>query len=347
MLILAHSLTQAHYMTKEEKNKLTRDALRHWYENHQEEYCNFTDLMHDRRGIGFDQVFKTAIMLVPKYEKALLLYLKNDRSEGIEDLEKILTDGGLKDQLALHFRAQMPDCIVPAMLSWLFFGRSFECMVEYGEELIQDGKLNFLLRRLASFNIKTIINRSLTIGARKEVDWVKFVSEMEDMGITPVVTAGVVAKFKSIPTETKVEMKSTSEKKPIPGKEKKRRSLKELLPNSDEYLLGSIDEHIHIKQSGKDLALLYLVLEKSRSLTNTSVVEFHAALEQRYEKKPNIRIPGHRGIQDNLKMLLTPTTITKKSGVEVPCMTFERPEYMFAYNDLVEKLGVQDYAYSC
>ena len=41
-------------MTKEEKNKLTRDALRHWYENHQEEYCNFTDLMHDRRGIGFD-----------------------------------------------------------------------------------------------------------------------------------------------------------------------------------------------------------------------------------------------------------------------------------------------------
>ncbi len=80
MLILAHSLTQAHYMTKEEKNKLTRNALRHWYENHQEEYCNFTDLMHDRRGIGFDQVFKTAIMLVPKYEKALLLYLKNDRS---------------------------------------------------------------------------------------------------------------------------------------------------------------------------------------------------------------------------------------------------------------------------
>ncbi len=38
MLILAHSLTQAHYMTKEEKNKLTSDALRHWYENHQEEY---------------------------------------------------------------------------------------------------------------------------------------------------------------------------------------------------------------------------------------------------------------------------------------------------------------------
>ena len=333
-------------MTKEEKNKLTRDVLRHWYENHQEDYCNFTDLMHDRRGIGFDQVFNTAIMLVPKYEKALLLYLKNDRSEGIEDLEKILTGGGLKDQLSMHFKAQMPDCIVPAMLSWLFFGRSFECMVEFGEELIQNGNLNFILRRLAPFNIKTVINRSIAIGARKEEDWVKFVDELEAIGITPIVTAGVVSKFKSISEDTKITMKATSGKKPIPGKEKKRRSLKELLPNSDEYLLMSIDEHINIKQSGRDLALLYLVLDKSRTLTNTTVVEFHAALENRYANKDNINIPGHRGIQDNLKMLLTPTTIIKKSGAEVPCMTFERPEHMYDYNELVEKLGVQDYAYS-
>lgn len=333
-------------MTKEEKKKLTRDALRRWYDTHQEEYCNFTDLMHDRRGVGFTEVFKTAIMLVPKYEKALLLYLKNDRSDSIDNLEKLLRDSGLGNQLALHFNAQMPDCIVPAMLSWLFFGRSFECMVEFGEEMIQDGKLNFLLRRLATINIKTIIKRSLAIGARKEEDWVKFVSELEDMGITPVVTAGVVANFKSLSNETRVGMKTTSEKKPIPGKEKRRRSLKELLPNCDEYLLRSIDEHINVKQSGKDLALLYLVLEKSRSLTNTSVAEFHAALETRYEKKDKIRIPGVRGIQEGLKLFLTPTSISKKSGVEVPCLMFERPEHILDYNNLVEKLGVQDYAYS-
>lgn len=333
-------------MTKEEKKKFTRDALRRWYETHQEEYCNFTDLMHDRRGLGFNEVFKTAIMLVPKYEKALLLYLKNDRSEGIDDLEKLLKDSGIGNKLALHFNAQLPDCIVPAMLSWLFFGRSFECMVEFGEEMIQDGKLNFLLRRLATFNIKTIISRSLSIGARKEDDWVKFISELEDAGFNPVVTAGVISKLRGVTSETKAAMRLTAEKKPNPGKEKKRRSLKELLPNSDEYLLGSIDEHVNVKQSGKDLALLYLVLDKSRALTNTSVVEFHAALEQRYAQKENIRIPGHRGIQDNLKLLLSPTSISKKGGVEVPCLMFERPEHILDYNDLVEKLGVQDYAYS-
>lgn len=333
-------------MTKEEKNKFTRDVLRHWYENHQEEYCNFTDLMHDRRGIGFDQVFNTAIMLVPKYEKALLLYLKNDRSEGIEDLEKILTGSGLKDQLSLHFKAQMPDCIVPAMLSWLFFGRSFECMVEFGEELIQNGNLNFLLRRLAPFNIKTVISRSIAIGARKEEDWVRFVDELESIGITPKVTAGVVAKFKSVTPDVKTEMKEVSQRKPIPGKEKKRRKLEQLLPNCDEYLLMSIDEHINIKQSGRDLALLYLVLDKSRTLTNTTVVEFHAALENRYANKDNINIPGHRGIQENLKLYLSPSSIIKKNGVEVPCLTFERPEHMIDFNDLADKLGIQDYAYS-
>ncbi|MCM1522730.1 MAG: DUF6043 family protein [Muribaculaceae bacterium] len=332
-------------MTKEEKNKLTRDVLRHWYENHQEDYCNFTDLMHDRRGIGFEQVFNTAITLVPKYEKALLLYLKNDHSEGIEDLERILTDGGLKDQLSLHFKAQMPDCIVPAMLSWLFFGRSFECMVEFGEELIQNGNLNFLLRRLAPFNIKTVISRSIAIGARKEEDWVKFVDELESIGITPIVTAGIVSKFKSVSDETTATMKTVSEKKVIPGKAKKRRSLEQLLPNCDEYLLESIDEHINIKQSGRDIALLYLVLDKNRTLVSTSVVEFHAALEQRYAGKENISIPGHRGIQENLKMFLSENHMTKK-GERVVCQTYERPEHIRDFNDLKDKLGIQDYAYS-
>lgn len=69
MLILVHSLTQAHYMTKEEKNKLTRYSLRHWYENHQEEYCNFTDLMHDRRGLGYEQVMSRKFRQVASEEE--------------------------------------------------------------------------------------------------------------------------------------------------------------------------------------------------------------------------------------------------------------------------------------
>lgn len=227
------------------------------------------------------------------------------------------------------------------MLCWLFFGRSFECMVEFGEEMIRNPQLNFLLRRLARVNIKMIINRSLAIKARTEEDWVKFVEELDELGETPTVTASVVSKFKSLPTDTKVTMKETSEKKPIPGKQKKRRTLEELLPNGDEYLFESIDEHVSLRQSGRDLALLYLVLDKGRAMVRTTVTEFHAALVSRYEDKANVEIPGHRWIQGALKDYLEPTEYKQKT-----IQTFERPEHIMDYNDLRERLNVADYMYS-
>ncbi len=158
-------------------------------------------------------------------------------------------------------------------------------MVEYGEEMIRNPKLNFLLRRLARVNIKVIINRSISIKARTEADWVKFVEELDEIGETPTVTASVVSKFKSLPTDTKATMKETSEKKPITGKQKKRRTLEELLPNGDEYLFDSIDEHVNLRQSGRDLAMLYLVLDKGRAMVRTTVTEFHAALVVRLQER--------------------------------------------------------------
>lgn len=298
-------------------------------------------MMHDRSGIGFTNVYKEAIGMIPKFEKALMLYLKNDRSDGIDDLERLLKEQGIISKLSLHVFAQLPDSHVPAMLCWLFFGRSFECMVEYGEEMIRNQKLNYLLRRLARINIKMIINQSISIKARTEEDWVKFVEELDEMGETPVVTANVISKFKALPEETKSSMKTTSEKKPTTGKQMKRRTLEELLPNGDNYLYDSIDEHLRIRQSGRDIALLYLVLDKGRAMVRTSVTEFHAALVSRYEDHPHINIPGPRWIQGALKDYLEPTTHKDKE-----ILTFERPEHICDYNNLREDLNVADYMYS-
>lgn len=328
-------------MNKEDTKRLTKELLKEWQRTHYQEYCDFSDLMHNRDGKGFDVVFAEACMMIPRFEKELVLYLKNDRSEGIEDLETMLKEEGIISKLSLHFFAQLPDSNVPAMLCWLFFGRSFECMVEYGEEMIRNPKLNFLLRRLARVNIKVIINRSISIKARTEADWVKFVEELDEIGETPTVTASVVSKFKSLPTDTKATMKETSEKKPITGKQKKRRTLEELLHNGDEYLFDSIDEHVNLRQSGRDLAMLYLVLDKGRAMVRTTVTEFHAALVVRYKDKKNIEIPGHRWIQGALKDYLEPTEYRQKS-----ILTFERPEHIVDYNELRERLNVADYMYS-
>ncbi len=47
--------------------------------------------------------------------------------------------------------------MIPPMLAWLFRGRSFECMVELGEELIRSGKLSFLRRMASKLIIKSVI----------------------------------------------------------------------------------------------------------------------------------------------------------------------------------------------
>lgn len=95
-------------MKKEDKKKLTKELLKEWQRTHYQEYCDFSDMMHDRNGAGFDKVYAEAVMMLPKFEKALFLYLKNDRSEGIDDLETLLKNEGIILQLSLHFFAQLP-----------------------------------------------------------------------------------------------------------------------------------------------------------------------------------------------------------------------------------------------
>ena len=77
-------------MKKEDKKRLTKELLKEWQRTHYQEYCDFSDMMHDRNGVGFDKVYAEAVMMIPKFEKALFLYLKNDRSENIDDLETLL-----------------------------------------------------------------------------------------------------------------------------------------------------------------------------------------------------------------------------------------------------------------
>ena len=326
-------------MKKEDKRRLTRDMLKQWYDTHQTEYCNFVDMMHDRRGVGYTEVYKTAIMMVPKYEKALLHWLKDENSKDIDNLENLLKCSTLGGELHKYFTAQLPDCIVPAMLCWLFFGRSFEAMVEYGEDLIKNPNLNFMLRRLARVNIRIIINRSLALKARTEEDWVNFVEEQEDMGTVPSVTAKVVSGFKQLSEKTKSEMKETSKKQQ--GRAVKRRSLEELIPKGDDEFFSPFDEHVTLRHSGKDLAMLYLVLEKECIMAGTTVIEFHAALEERYKGNKNISIPGARGIQDGLKYYLS--TVTMKDN---PIQVYRFSENKETYDDICEKLYIDCYKIS-
>ena len=79
------------FMNNEEKIEHAKGLLREWKATHHEEYCNFTDWMHDREGPGFIAIFNHAKAFMPQFETAVLLHLKDDSSNDVGHLEKITT----------------------------------------------------------------------------------------------------------------------------------------------------------------------------------------------------------------------------------------------------------------
>ena len=60
------------------------------------------------------------------------------------------------------------------MLAWLYYGRSYECMVEQGEELAKRKSITRLYKWLVSYMVRFIIKKSISSGMRTKEDWVAF-----------------------------------------------------------------------------------------------------------------------------------------------------------------------------
>lgn len=248
------------FMNNEEKIEHAKGLLREWKATHHEEYCNFTDWMHDREGPGFIAIFNHAKAFMPQFETAVLLHLKDDSSNDVGHLEKMLVEGGMENHLLTGLNTpHIPGNIFLPMLAWMFYGRSFECMVEYGEDLIRNSKTNFLIRLGAKHHIKWIIKSSIALKGRTEEDWANFVEEQREMGSEPNVTAKTIAKLKTASEEIREFVKPAGKKGAL-GRAARRRPLTELLPNGDNYLFDCIDNHVKIRNSGKDFAMLFIVL---------------------------------------------------------------------------------------
>lgn len=273
-----------------------KELLDEWISNNYEEYCDFTEMMHSVDGIGFERVFNFASKLAPGFKKAVILRMKDDRATDFKNLEEMLHEAKIGNKLLAGFENPLPDSMTTPMLAWLFRGRSFECMVELGEELIRNGKMSFLRRMAAKLLIKGIINTSISIDARTEDDWRQFCEEQDDLGVVPTVTLKIVSKFKSAPTPAETENSETAEKKKPKMRTAERKPLKELL--TEDYLLELIEERVTVKKRAKDIAMLYIALDKAHVLHSCTIVEFHSALDEAFGEKAGYKKIHVRGVQD-------------------------------------------------
>ncbi len=131
------------------KHEKFKEMVKDWLDTHREEYCAFAEEVSKRDRSGFQQIFLYAQSIAPAYANAVKSRMADNRDEGFDDLEKLLEDADIGRTILRDFQSENPDTIAPAMLAWLYFGNSWELMVSYNEEIIQDKESGFFNRLMA------------------------------------------------------------------------------------------------------------------------------------------------------------------------------------------------------
>ena len=146
--------------------------LRKWMESHPADYERFENTMIAKGDTGYRLVLQQATMLIPQLRKALRQKASEGLYEHIDEIEHLCKQHALAEKLIREFDNADRATLVPAMLCWLYFGSSFERMIERGEELRRLPGMGYLQKMMIAATIKLLIRRSIQLGLRTKQDWI-------------------------------------------------------------------------------------------------------------------------------------------------------------------------------
>ncbi|MBR8719466.1 hypothetical protein IX307_000815 [Bacteroides pyogenes] len=280
--------------------------VREWLDNHPDEYAAFVEEMNDKEFKGFFKVFKVATALAPKYREAARKRTLNDRATDFEELENILQGSDLAGKLVNEFHNPNRKSIIPAMLAWLYYGRSYECMVEQGEELAKRKDISGLYKWLVSCMVRFIVRKSISSGMRTKEDWVAFRKQQKAIEENSLVEWSMEDEDIE---ETESTEELTEEQPKSAGRKADTRTLPELLIENREVILERIGARLKTHTTETDIARLYIALVEYRFMRPCPIKTFRNALQQQYT---DLSIVHERGIQKAYRNLTTPFGGSKK-----------------------------------
>ena len=109
--------------------------IKKWKESHIEQYDLFEEYMNRKDNAGYDKIFQLATSIIPKYKSAISRKLNQGSFDDISDFNILFSENNVAEYLVSNFQNIPKNSIIPAMLAWLYFGKSFERMVERGLEM--------------------------------------------------------------------------------------------------------------------------------------------------------------------------------------------------------------------
>lgn len=283
--------------------------IKEWLDSHPNEYADFVEEMNDKKFKGFFNIFNTAVRLVPKYKEAARKRIGDDRNPDFEELENVLLQSDLAEKIVNEFHTPNKRSIVPAMLAWLYYGRSYECMVEQGEELTKRKDIPTLYKWLVSGMVKFIIRKSIANGMRTKEDWQVFRKQQKAIEENNLVEWSIEDEEDIEETETE-DTDSLQQGQPkSAGRKADTRTLPELLIENRDVILERIGTRLKTHTTETDIARLYIALVEYRFMRPCPIKTFRNALQQQYT---DLSIVHERGIQKAYRNLTTPFGGSKK-----------------------------------
>lgn len=256
-----------------------KQRIKDWMDSHPEEYDCFEEEMNRKDNAGYQKILTLAFTLVPKYQKIIRKKVNQGNYDAISDIEAVFSEINLAESIVGEFEKTSNDSIVPAMLSWLYFGRSFERMVERGEEIRKSPSSGYVDKLLVASTIKVLISKSITLGLRTKADWEEHKKLMQLAEGNDVLNWAI--------EETPSEKKKVGRKPDI-----------QTLPQE---LLPQIEEFLQNKRTQYDIACLKIALEEMALISADGIKAFRNSLDAQFGE--TISIISARGIQKSYKDL--------------------------------------------
>ena len=362
--------------SSEQRHDAVKASILAWKNVHIDEYLKFAEAMNEPRGKMFKKIFKTFVKNVPALKRAWKVRQTEERRCDFGDVADMISGSAYIERFvdSVEHADEQKSCShrqTMLILSWLYFGNSFETMFAQCERISKMEKAGWMKRHIAALASRYIVSASIRSGFRTQADWDAVRSEKlaesgndllgwsmgqvqsndqkkycQTSGQTEVLSLPTVpdsqmadtdymdvAKDMSIDKEEDKEDGTSTSAKP--------NTFEELILLEDDSLKGNllsgIREYLTIHQKGESLALLYLVLYKQHIIAQgTTLSRFHGLLKAFCV---DLKIVSARMLQIEHKRLTSVFDVKGQSR-----FLYEYPIYANEISAIRTQLGLKDAA---
>ena len=354
---------------KTEKFEAFKAGILKWKNEHREEYNEFARIMTNCDETFYYQIFMAVSGQMRHIAKEWELTWGDDGDETFDSIFILVSKENLPQKIDEMFSVPVPDTegkhrwtnivrriigmktkmkirlSAPLLLSWLFYGKSFESMVTMLDKQMSNPHIERIDRMKCSLASKSIIAVSVKGGYRTKEDWERYFAMEKANKDGDTGKWALQDAMKDIDSETEAAPLLETAKEDVqyltPGRKKSKACLLiDYLPKeSGEATISYIRSYVITHRSAMQQALPYFVLkEMPLILPLLNGVEYATAMTRQFPDVSEL-LSEHSLRQAVGKLAGTDTQMLMKDGKMQVCRYIESDEYRELLRRLRDDLG--------